>query len=222
MTSFDIFVSIVLGLSLFFSLMKGFVREIFSLLSYVGGYLVAVKYQGTFAQILMESISSKPIAKLISFVAIYIVTAIVISLTGKIIKSILLSGADLSMFDRLLGGILGLVKGVAILLAITFPLQFFPVVAKKITENSYSAPYLAEVLKFANQNRESFSLKNNFSNFDIEGAKEKIKELKDLNKLKKTYDGLKEKLPGSEKPLDQYSSDDRKKLEDILKSVDKN
>jgi membrane protein required for colicin V production len=222
MTSFDIFVSIVLGLSLFFSLVKGFVREIFSLFSYVGGYLIAVKYQGTFSQILMESIPSKPIAKLISFVAIYIVTAIVISMTGKIIKSILFSGTDLSMFDRLLGGILGLVKGIAILLAITFPLQFFPEVAKKITENSCSAPYLAEDLKFVNQNRESLSLKNNFSNFDIKGAKEKFKELKDLNKLKKRYDGLKEKLPGSEKPLDQYSLDDRKKLEDILKSVDKN
>ena len=119
MTSFDIFVSIVLSLSLFFSLMKGFVREIFSLLSYVGGYLIAVKYQGAFAQILMESIPSKPIAKLISFVAIYIFTAIVISLTGKIIKSILLSGTDLSMFDRLLGGVLGLVKGIAILLALS-------------------------------------------------------------------------------------------------------
>jgi membrane protein required for colicin V production len=222
MTSFDIFVSIVLGLSLIFSLMKGFVREIFSLFSYVGGYLIAVKYQGTFSQILMESIPSKPIAKLISFVAIYIATAIVISLIGKIIKSILLSGADLSLLDRLLGGILGLVKGIAILLAITFPLQFFPEVAKKITENSYSASYLAEVLKFANQNRESLSLKNNFSNFDLKGAKEKFQELKDLNKLKKTYDDLKEKLPGSEKPLDHYSSDDRKKLEDILKSVDKN
>ena len=64
MTSFDIFVSVVLGFSLIFSLMKGFVREIFSLLSYVGGYLMAVKYQSTFAQVLMETIPSKPIAKL--------------------------------------------------------------------------------------------------------------------------------------------------------------
>ena len=222
MTSFDIFVSIVLGLSLLFSLRKGFVREIFSLLSYVGGYLIAVKYQDTLSQILVDSIPSKPIAKLISFVAIYIVTAIFISMTGKIIKSILLSGTDLSMFDRFLGGFLGLVKGVAILLAVTFPLQHFPEVSKNITEKSYSAPYLAEVLKFANQNRESFSLEKNFSNFDIKGAKEKFEELKDFNKLKKKYDDLKEKLPGSENPLDQYSADDRKKLEDILKSVDNN
>ena len=112
MTTFDIFSSIILGLSRFFSLVKGFVREIFSLLAYVGGYLIAVKYQGAFAQVLMASIPSKPIAKLIAFVAIYIFSAIVISMIGKIIKSMLLSGSDLSMFDRFLGGILGLVKGV--------------------------------------------------------------------------------------------------------------
>ena len=53
MTSFDVFVSVVLGFCLLFSLMKGFVREIFSLFAYVGGYLMAVNYQGTFAQFLM-------------------------------------------------------------------------------------------------------------------------------------------------------------------------
>ena len=105
MTSFDIFVSVVLGFSLIFSLMKGFVREIFSLLSYVGGYLMAVKYQSTFAQVLMETIPSKPIAKLIAFVAIYIITEIIISLMGKVAKAMLWSGTDLSMFDRIMGGI---------------------------------------------------------------------------------------------------------------------
>ena len=51
MTPFDIFVAVVLGFSLIFSLMKGFVREIFSLLAYVGGYFMATKYQGTFASV---------------------------------------------------------------------------------------------------------------------------------------------------------------------------
>ena len=73
MTSFDIFVAVVLGFSLIFSLMKGFIREIFSLLAYVGGYLLAVKYQSTFAAFLMGSIPSKPIAKLVAFVGIYII-----------------------------------------------------------------------------------------------------------------------------------------------------
>jgi len=217
MTSFDIFVSVVLGISLIFSLMKGFVREIFSLLAYVGGYFTAVKYQATLAKILMASIPSKPIAKLAAFAAIYIVTAIIISLMGKIAKGMLWSGTDLSMFDRLLGGIVGLARGVAIMVAVIFPLQFFPEVSKKLTEDSYTAPYLAKVLKFVKQNSGSLNIRKKLSELDMDGAKQKFEELKDLKKLKDTFDDLTD----NNKPLDQYSPEDQKKLEEILKAVDK-
>lgn len=221
MTPFDIFVCVVLGLSLIFSLMKGFVREIFSLFAYVGGYLMAVKYQTSFAQVLMESIPSKAIAKLIAFAAIYIITAIIISLMGRVAKGMLWSGTDLSTFDRILGGVVGLTKGVAILVAITFPLQFFPEVSKKFTEDSYTAPYLAKVLNFASQNPGALNIRKKISSFDMEGAKEKLEEIQDLKNLKETFDELKEKMPDIQKPLDQYSQEDQKKLEEILKSVDK-
>jgi len=197
------------------------VREIFSLFAYVGGYLMAVKYQTSFAQVLMESIPSKAIAKLIAFAAIYIITAIIISLMGRVAKGMLWSGTDLSTFDRILGGIVGLTKGVAILVAFTFPLQFFPEVAKKVTEDSYTAPYLAKVLNFASQNSGALNIREKISSFDMEGAKGKFEEIKDLKKLKETFDELKENLPDIQKPLDQYSKEDQKKLEEILKSVDK-
>ncbi len=221
MTSFDIFVSVVLGFSLIFSLMKGFVREIFSLLSYVGGYLMAVKYQSTFAQVLMESIPSKPIAKLIAFVAIYIITAIIISLMGKVAKAMLWSGTDLSMFDRIMGGIVGLARGVAILVAVMFPLQFFPEVAKKFTQDSYAAPHLEKVLNFVN-NPGTLNIRKKILDFDMDGAKEKFEELKNLKNLSDTFNDLKKILPDNDKPQDQYSKEDLKKLNEILKSVDKN
>jgi membrane protein required for colicin V production len=222
MTSFDIFVSVVLGISLVFSLMKGFVREVFSLLAYVVGYLMAVKYQNTLAGILMESIPSKPIAKLVAFTGIYIVTAVIISLTGKIAKGILWSGTDLSMFDRLLGGVVGLARGIIIMVAITFPLKFFPEVSEKITEDSYTAPYLAKVLDFVNQNPGTLNIRKKLSEFDMEGAKEKFEGLKELKGFKDSFERLKDKLPGNNKPLDQYSPEDQRKLEEILKAVDKN
>jgi uncharacterized membrane protein required for colicin V production len=205
---------------LIFSLMKGLVREIFSLLAFVGGYLIAVKYKDAFAQSLIKTIPSESIANLIAFVSIYIVSAIIISLIGKIIKSIIWSGTDLSIFDRLLGGVVGLVKGITILIAVTFPLQFFPEVTKKITADSYTAPYLDKILKFINQNPTSLNIGTKFSDFNIEGAKEKFDEMRDFKMLNKTYNKLKEKLPGSDKPLEEYSPGDRKKLKDILKSFD--
>ncbi len=222
MTSFDIFVFVVLGFSLIFSLMKGFVREIFSLLSYVGGYLMAVKYQSAFSQVLMESIPSKPISKLVAFVGIYIIAAIIISLIGRVIKAILWSGTDMSMFDRVIGGIVGLAKGVAILIAVMFPLQLFPEVAKKITLNSYTAPHLVNVLEFINNNYGNLNIRKKILDFDIQGAKNKFDELKDLKKLTEKYQDLKESLPNDDKPLEQYLKDDRNKLNELLKAVDKN
>jgi membrane protein required for colicin V production len=221
MTSFDIFVSVVIGFSLIFSLMKGFVREIFSLLSYVGGYLMAVKYQSTFAQTLMETVPSKPIAKLIAFGVIYIVTAIIISLMGKVAKAMLWSGTDLSMFDRLMGGVVGLARGVAILVAVMFPLQFFPEVASKFMQDSYSAPHLQKVLKFVNKNPGTLNIRKKITDFDMEGVKDKFDDLKDLKNLSDKFSDLKKNLPSTDKPLDEYSKDDLSKLNEILKSVDK-
>jgi uncharacterized membrane protein required for colicin V production len=149
-------------------------------------------------------------------------TAFIISLMGKVARAMLWSGTDLSMFDRILGGIVGLARGVVILIAVMFPLQFFPALAKKFTQDSYTAPYLVKVLDFVNKNPGTLNIRKNLSNFNMDGAKEKFEELKNLKNLSDTFNDLKKILPDNDKPQDQYSKEDLKKLNEILKSVDKN
>ena len=228
MTTFDIVVCSILGLSLFSSLFKGFVKEVFSLFSYLGGFLLAIKYQGEFAQVLMENISSRPIAKVISFVIIYVLTSIIISLLGKVIKGMLVSGTKLSMFDRLMGGVVGFGKGMVIVIAVTFPLQFFPEIMRKVTKDSETIPYLVKALTLANQNIGNLKFQNPLTKFNIEEAKEKLKELKAVNKMVDQLEEFKDNLPGmsdnfisEDKHLEEYSKDDLQKLNDILKSVEK-
>ena len=100
MTTFDFVIYSILGLSFLASLSRGFVKEVFSLLCYLGGFLMAIKYQGSLSQLLMETISSKPIAKVVAFSTIYVLTAIIVSLMGKVIKGMLMSGTKLSIIDR--------------------------------------------------------------------------------------------------------------------------
>ena len=228
MTTFDIVVCSILGLSLLSSLFKGFVKEVFSLLSYLGGFLLAIKYQGDFAQVLMENISSKPISKVIAFVTIYVLAYIIISLMGKVIRGMLVSGTKLSMFDRLMGGIVGFGRGMVIVIAVTFPLQFFPEIMRKVTKDSETIPYLVKALTFVNQNIGNFKFQNPLTNFNIDEAKEKLKELKAVNKMVDQLEEFKDNLPSmsensisEEKYLDEYSKDDLQKLNDILKSVEK-
>ena len=228
MTTFDIVVCSILGLSLLSSLFKGFVKEVFSLLSYLGGFLLAIKYQGNFAQVLMENISSKPIAKVIAFVTIYVLAYTIISLMGKVIRGMLVSGTKLSMFDRLMGGIVGFGRGMVIVIAVTFPLQFFPEIMRKVTKDSETIPYLVKALTFVNQNIGNFKFQNPLNDFNIDEAKEKLKELKAVNKMVDQLEEFKDNLPSmsensisEEKYLDEYSKDDLQKLNDILKSVEK-
>jgi membrane protein required for colicin V production len=228
MTTFDIVVYSILGLSVIFSLFKGFVKEVFSLLSYLGGYLMASKYQGVFSQLLMESIPSKPIAKLIAFAGIYIMTAIIISLMGRIARGFIMSATQLSGFDRLAGGFVGFARGVIIVVALAFPLQFFPEVGKKIMKDSQTAPHLTKVLTFVNQNPEALNFRKKLTDFDMGGMKEKFEELKSMKGVADQFEDLKKSLPNmdgdsknGEKPLDEYSKEDIQKLTDILKSVEK-
>ena len=228
MTTFDIVVCSILGLSLLSSLFKGFVKEVFSLLSYLGGFLLAIKYQGDFARVLMENISSKPIAKVIAFVTIYVLAYIIISLIGKVIRGMLVSGTKLSMFDRLMGGIVGFGRGMVIVIAVTFPLQFFPEIMRTVTKGSETIPYLVKALTFVNQNIGNFKFQNPLNDFNIDEAKEKLKELKAVNNMVDQLEEFKDKLPNiSEKfvsddtQMEEYSKDDLQKLNDILKSVEK-
>ena len=228
MTTFDVVVYSLLGLSVIFSLFKGFVKEIFSLLSYLGGYLMASKYQGVFSQLIMESIPSKPIAKLIAFAGIYIMTAIIISLMGRIARGFIMSATQLSGFDRLVGGFVGFAKGIIIVVVLTFPLQFFPEVSKKLMKDSQTAPHLAKVLAFVNQNPEALNIRKKLTDFNMDGMKEKFEELKEMKEMAGKFEDLKKSFPNmegnsknGEKPQDQYSKEDIQKLTDILKSVDK-
>ena len=228
MTTFDIVVYSILGLSVILSLFKGFVKEVFSLLSYLGGYLMASKYQGVFSQLLMESVPSKPIAILIAFAGIFIVTAIMISITGRIARGLIMSATQLSGFDRLAGGVVGFGKGVMIVVAVTFPLQFFPEISKKLMKGSQTAPQLAKVLAFVSQNPEALNIRKKLNDFDMGVMKEKFEDLKYMKGMTDQFEDLKKSLPNmdgdskkDERTLDEYSKEDIQKLTDILKSVEK-
>jgi len=228
MTTFDIVIYSILGLSFLVSLSRGFVKELFSLLCYLGSFLMAIKYQGSLSQLLMEAISSKPIGKVVAFSAIYILSAIIISLMGKVVKGMLMSGPKLSTIDRLMGGVVGFAKGAIIVIAVIFPLQFFPEISKNVIRGSQTIPYLVEVLTFANKNISNFNFQNPLTDINIDETKEKLKELKVIQKVGDKFEEIKKKLPNisknsttKKKYLDEYSKDDMQKLNDLLKSVKK-
>ena len=150
---------------------------------------------------------------------------------GRIARGFIMSATQLSGFDRLAGGFVGFAKGVIIVVALTIPLQFFPEVSKKLMKDSKTAPHLAKVLAFVNQNPEALNIRKKLTDFNMDGMKKKFEEMKGMKEMKEMagqFEDLKKSFPNmdgnsknEEKPQDQYSKEDIQKLTDILKSVEK-
>jgi len=85
-----------------------------------------------------------------------------------------------------------------------------------------------KTLTFMNKNIGNYKFHNPLADFNIDEAKKKLKELKAVNDMADQLEEFKKKLPNmnensmsEEKRLDEYSKDDLQKLNDILKSIEK-
>ncbi len=229
MSLFDSLAVIILSLSLIYSIFRGMVREIFSLLAYFGGYLVAIKFQDTFAKSLSTYISNDTACGIISFLLIFLATVVGISLLGKGFQKLVHSTAGLSGIDRLLGGIIGIAKAVIILIILMFPLKFFPELYGKVTRDSILAPHLNGISKTLVRGVKSNGLMDELPDINLSGVKEKFKNLKDIDKLAQDLtpkgwspkDGNEEDEEMIGNPQENYTREDETKLKDLLLTLDK-
>lgn len=225
MPLFDFLTAIVLTISVIYSIVRGMVREIFSLLAYIGGYFLAIAFKGNVSSVINQYISNSTASEIISFGFIFVGSVIVISLLGKGIQKLIHLAPGLSALDRLFGGILGIAKGVVILIILMFPIKYFPDLNTQITKDSFFAPHLNNLSQILSRGVNSDRFIENFPNIDLSGVKENIKNWEGLDKLAQD---LKHIRSGSEKseelqgdPQDKYTKEEKNKLNDILLSLDK-
>jgi len=222
MPLFDILAALVLLFSLIYSVVRGMVREIFSLLAYIGGYFAAIGFRKDFSATLISYVSNPKASEIISFVLIFMATVFAISLLGKGIQKLVHLAPGLSGLDRLFGGVIGLVKGIVILIIFMFLAGFFPDIKKEITRDSVFAPKLIELAKVLEQEVDTDKFIDKIPSFNLDGVKEKLKNLKDITNL---TDSLKPENDGAEKikegSQENHTREDQNKLNDILLSLDK-
>jgi membrane protein required for colicin V production len=113
MTVFDYAVLLVVGASVLVSVMRGFVREVLSLLGWVIAFVAAALASGTVAAWLTGAIANESLRALGAFVAVFLLTLIGMSLIAMLASG-LLRRAGLGLEDRVLGGVFGLARGLLI------------------------------------------------------------------------------------------------------------
>ncbi len=225
MTTFDTIVVLVLSVSLIYSLFRGMIKEIFSLLSIAIGYLVAIKYNHEAALQLKGIIDSEPIARAVGFVGLYLVVSMAVSLVGFMVKKLLHKSDAISGVDRIIGGGIGLLKAVALIAMVIVPLQWFPDFYKDVTRDSITVPYLE---KATVEVKHLLNVDEDFFERNLGKVKKLKEEMPDIGKMKEMgeqFEKIKKQASdlGASKtePQDKHSQEDQKKLDELIQSVTK-
>ena len=114
MTWFDYGVLIIIGLSLVWSVFRGFVRELVSVIGWIAGFIFAMAFTQPLAAQFPPSLGPF-LSPLLAFLAILLGTWIVSGLIGVVLSRVI-QAAGLGWADRLLGALFGLLRGLIIVL----------------------------------------------------------------------------------------------------------
>jgi membrane protein required for colicin V production len=114
-TIFDYLVLFVLLASVVISTMRGLVKEILSLVSWVVAFVVANAYGAQLAPLLPAMIPGEAVRLMVAFVALFLGVRILMGLLTLAIDA-LVKASGLSLADRGLGGLFGLARGIVIVL----------------------------------------------------------------------------------------------------------
>lgn len=116
MTIFDYLVIFVLVCSIVISTLRGLVKEILSLLSWVVSFVIANAYGQDLAHLLPEAIPGSTARLIVAFIALFIGVRLLMMLLSMAIDAAI-KASGLTLADRGLGGLFGLGRGLVIVLA---------------------------------------------------------------------------------------------------------
>ncbi len=140
MNSLDILILIIFAISIFFSFIKGFIREFFSIVSVIIGIYLGTYYYESVGSVFIGFVNSAVIRNVLGFLTIFLgiiaLSALLIFLFNKLIKA-----ANLKWLDRLIGMLLGFIRAWLIVAGILIVMVTFSF-KENLVERSFFAPYI--------------------------------------------------------------------------------
>lgn len=116
MTWFDIAVLLVLGVSVLLGVMRGFVKEALSVVSWLCAGLLARQFAPAAAAFLPASVNPEPLRLAAGFILVGVFVLLVFWIVGSLLSE-LVKVTGLSAANRLLGAALGVIRGTLVVVA---------------------------------------------------------------------------------------------------------
>ncbi len=131
----------VLLISSLISLKRGFVREALSLVVWVGAFVLARMFSGNLATLLTDYLETNSLRWIAAFVILFLGAVAVGTMVSHLIAEMVrLTG--LGSMDRVLGMVFGAIRGLVVLVAIVYGLQFTVVPEDPWWQESLLVPHL--------------------------------------------------------------------------------
>lgn len=145
MNILDIILVIIVGLSILFGILKGFIRELFSLAFFIIAVVLSFLFYYEVGGIYMSSLKNMDVSNFAGFITIFVLVLIMGAVVTYFVKKIFTIG-PLKAIDMILGGLFGLLRGILIATIIVFALIVFPV-NNNLIVNSKLSPYIMKSIE---------------------------------------------------------------------------
>lgn len=140
MNILDIIMITILALSILFGILKGFIRELFSLAFFIIAVVLAFLFYQEVGDIYISNLKNRDISNFAGFITIFVLVLILGAVITYLVKKVFNIG-PLKAIDMILGGVFGLVRGILIASIIVFALIVFPI-SESLVKKSCMSPYV--------------------------------------------------------------------------------
>lgn len=141
----DLFMLAVVAVSVLLGLWRGFVFEVLMLLGWVAGYFAARWFAPDLAPHLPMGTPGSGVNLAAAFALCFVGAVILWGLGAKLIR-LMLHATPLSVPDRLLGGVFGVLRGAVLLMALATVVGFTPAGRSAAWQASVGARWLGEAM----------------------------------------------------------------------------
>lgn len=143
----DYVIIAIIGISVLISLIRGFIREILSLIVWILAFFIAFKFCGKLADVFIPYTQNSSLRLAVSFAILFFIVLILGGLISYLITAVI-AKVKLSLFDRTLGMVFGFIRGILLIALLLLLISISSVKPGSWWTDSYLIPHFHGIVNW--------------------------------------------------------------------------